>query len=319
MSLEMIANELSLKTPAYDMQTAQQWMGQFVQTLRSLVTLGTDRVLRVPADYQTTPLAFGYTLVHWFGDNQVDKEERRWFRSLSTRSPFLEGLPDWEDEAWKSEFFFNGNPSMGLGYAFLLNAIAVSWSSDQQWDNNQLEIEHNQLKDDQRIDHEMVLVPHCSHPNHALAHQTRITQQLTATIQSPIDLWNRRDSLFPSLNFCNKVESQLLSIDAGDAIFPQVVKCLLEFQDYCNNWQTESFNSATFALIARKSSPDSDATLRQYGKERTFLYNGVSFIFSLHVRIPLRGWRVYFHPEPNTHTLLIGYIGRHLPTVLFPA
>ena len=38
MDLEMVLNELSLLTPAGDIQTARQWMSELISTLRQATT-----------------------------------------------------------------------------------------------------------------------------------------------------------------------------------------------------------------------------------------------------------------------------------------
>ncbi len=40
MNLEMVLNELSLRTPADNVQTAQQWMSNLIATARTAAELG---------------------------------------------------------------------------------------------------------------------------------------------------------------------------------------------------------------------------------------------------------------------------------------
>ncbi|MCI0528399.1 MAG: hypothetical protein L0Y56_13245, partial [Nitrospira sp.] len=65
-------------------------------------------------------------------------------------------------------------------------------------------------------------------------------------------------------------------------------------------------------------SPESQATLQQFGRERTFRSpDGEERIFSWHVRLTPGSWRIYFFPE-EAGKMIVGYIGPHLPTVSYP-
>jgi hypothetical protein len=68
-----------------------------------------------------------------------------------------------------------------------------------------------------------------------------------------------------------------------------------------------------------KISPESDSTLRQYETEHSFVCpDGVRRLFSWHGRLTPGAWRIYFLPAPVTDRIVIGYIGKKLPGVLYP-
>jgi len=67
-----------------------------------------------------------------------------------------------------------------------------------------------------------------------------------------------------------------------------------------------------------KVSPESSMTLEMYGRERTFRCpDGQKRLFSWHLRLTPHAWRIHFYPDEQTKTLIIGYIGHHLPTVRY--
>ena len=86
----MVLNELSL-TPAADIPTARQQMSNLIGTLREATASGVKRVLRTQSNINTVELAPGYPVARW--RNDIDKEERRFFTSLTTKAPF------WSDVA----------------------------------------------------------------------------------------------------------------------------------------------------------------------------------------------------------------------------
>ncbi len=320
MDMEMVFNELSLRSPASNVEEARQWMTQFISLVIAMTKQGVGRVLRTDPDFQIAKLAPDYSLVNWRNDNEVSREERQFFRALVTKAPYLADLPRIQQTSLASEFFHQGRkslqPALGLGYAYLLEAVAVSLPSAKRWQHPSIQIEHRWIEVDESIHSEQVEVKHGCHPDHVTTHQDWITKRLQTSVCDGIDLWERRDSLFPALSFCESVASTIKEFSSGSMALRQVVKRLFELEIYCKNWQAGGFEPDKLPC---KVSPESQTTLEQYGQERAFICpDGVRRIFSWHVRLTPGAWRIHFLPEPSTRRIIIGYIGPHLPTVSTP-
>ncbi len=81
-------------------------------------------------------------------------------------------------------------------------------------------------------------------------------------------------------------------------------------EHFCKDWLEGPFESQR---IACRATPESMATLEQYGSERTFSCpDGEMRLFSWHVRLTPHAWRIYFFPLEGKRQLIIGYIGHHL-------
>ena len=94
-----------------------------------------------------------------------------------------------------------------------------------------------------------------------------------------------------------------------------VVRRLFELERYCQESTTGAFEPTR---LSTKASPESQVTLNQYGKERTFLCpDDIERTFSWHLRLTPGAWRLYFIPFPKTRKMIIGYIGPHLRTVKY--
>jgi hypothetical protein len=94
------------------------------------------------------------------------------------------------------------------------------------------------------------------------------------------------------------------------------MKHLWELQRYAQDWKSGPFDSDQ---IQCQTSVESTSTLTQYGAERTFVYpDGQRRVFSWHSKITHNAWRIHFYPSAETRSIIIGYIGRHLPTVNKP-
>jgi hypothetical protein len=92
----------------------------------------------------------------------------------------------------------------------------------------------------------------------------------------------------------------------GEPILKQIIKRLLELEEYCKSWNTGSFNSDN---ISCKVSPESDSRLKQFEQQLTFKCpDGIDRIFSNHARMTPKAWRLHFLAlEPGK--IIIGYIG----------
>jgi len=316
MDLEMVLNELSLHSPAPDVHIARQRMSTLLRTVRIAIQNGVNRVLRTHENFYGESLAAGYSIANWCNDSNVDREERRYFRSLATKAPYWADLLLSADDVYLSEFQYNGTHAHGLGFAYLIEAMALSLCSEVQWDASHIEIEATRLGDDGNIFTEQVMVVHASQVDHVQEHITWIQNRLQTSVRDGIDLWDRRESLFASLRFCDAINDQIQSLHTGNPLLRSVVRRLLELEHYCRGWVGGPFNAQQ---LPTKASPESQGTLQQFGRERTFLCpDGQERLFNWHVRLTPGAWRIHFFPEAQTRTIIIGYIGPHLPTVHDP-
>ncbi|HLG64369.1 MAG TPA: hypothetical protein VKY19_20690 [Ktedonosporobacter sp.] len=316
MELEMVLNELSLQPLAKNKPEARQRMSDLIGTMIAATRAGISRSLRTHQDLRSEVLASDYLLVHWLNDQEVDREARRYFKSLAFHAPYLVDINDHtvRDRVDSSDFFYNGDCAIGLGVAYCLDTLALSIRSDACWHAPHLELTHIYLNSDGgEILSEDVIVAHASHKDHIVTHATWIKERLNLDIQDGADLWRYREQQFPSLQFCDSVGEILQSLHPGNSPFHLITKKLAEFEMAFQQWQEEG---GVFD-IQLKGSVDSEATLLKYDKERTFSCpDGQTRLFSLHIRITA-DWRIYYYLEGSTKQLIIGYIGKHLSTVKF--
>lgn len=307
MDLEIVFNELSLQTPATEVNTARLWMEEFINTIRSVKPpSGFKRKLRTKSDFSYLLLAPDYRIVQWRNDSDVDPESRRFIRTLQDKND--PPLPDIADPG--IDVIYKQQKAIGLYYAFVFNFLAISLQSDAQWNFSSLKIQVITIDEEELITtHESVLHASCcnhveEHFNWIQAFEERIRQE----VLDGLDLWNRREELFPSLLFCENVSNQIQSLYAGTPILRQVVKKLFELEDYCRIWIDGAFNSA---LLPSKTTPESASRLQQLKDELTFLCpDDKKRVFSLHVRITGAGaWRLHFSEELGPGKIIIGYIG----------
>lgn len=310
MEIEMVFNELSLKTPAADEHTARNLMSELIDTIRRATVRGVKRKLRSKSDLDYSLLAPNYSIVQWRNDRNVEREERNFFRVLQDKNdPPLLDMPNPE-----IEISYQGEQGIGIAHALVFNALAVSLLSEAKWDCSRLDLAVRRLDDNEELIDEEVEIIHASRGRHVEENADWIENSIETGVGDGLEIWNQREKLFPNLEFCQAVGKQLQSLGVENPILQTVKNRLFALQKYCNNWQEGAFIPEEIGNI----SPESQVTLQnpKYRQERTFICpDGNERTFSWHVKLSF-GWRIYFFTqEPGK--MIIGYIGCHLRTVKY--
>lgn len=312
MNLEMVLNELSLKNRADSIQEAQKWILNLVDTALLAIDISgmTKGVLRADQNSYTSLIADNYSILDWCADQSVDRSKRVFLLS-SIKIPFEADINNQEIQSKQliSDFFYEEEPSKGLGWAFLMDTLAVSLPSDERWKNSHLKLVFEELDDSDNLISTTVNVIHASQISHVIDHTIWLKKLLELSVSSSEELWERKDELFPHLKFCDHVEQQIKTLLVGDPMFKQVKRKLFELEESSKNWKAGSFNYDT---LASKASPESKSRLEQFDKELTFRCpDQTEKTFTLHVRMTPSAWRLYFFPS-KPGQIIIGYIGRKI-------
>ena len=314
----MVFNELSLQPAAPDIPTAKQWMSDLISTMRQAQRCG-FKGIRTQSNFHNIILADGYPLPRWRNDNEVSREERTFLRTLATKSPLAVDVANAEIkknlENDDFEINFQGRKGEGLKTAYLLDTLAISLNADPIWDCSTLQVELTQIDDDKLIE-ETAEILHASHQNHVIENLDQIKQRLQSDVLSGIQLWNDRERIFPTIEFCDAVFKQLRKLRAGDPRLLVVKAALSHLESAANSWQGGRFSLEDYPV---EESGESEVTMQQYERERTFICpDGAERIFERHLKLKNINWRIHFFPENQTKKVLVGYIGKHLPTANYP-
>lgn len=315
MELDLVFNELSVKALAPDKEIAKQWMFQLIQTIRSFTAQGVKVNIRSHESFYLIMLAPNYSISQWC--KEASEKERLFIKTLSKKTPLSQDLlnidiQEIENNTALYEFYHKSKLAIGLGVAYLLDTASISFISDQCWEISYLELDIIQLNDGENIVHNTLEIRHASHNNHVQDHAEWIQRKIQEAIVEGADIWDKREELFPNLEFCDSVCKQLENIRPGQIELAPVYKTLVELQKCCQNWTSGAFSVEGYTL---DESGESEPTLNKYRQERTFTCpDGEERLFERHVKLRFCNWRIHFLPlKPGI--LIIGYVGRHLPTV----
>ena len=193
MGLEMVLNDLSSTPLAEDEWAARQRMERFVEMLRVAVSLKVERVLRTENGLNAVELAPSYPIARWLNDSEVDQETRRYLRRLATNGPYLKDIidPEVQNDFELSDFFHEDRKASGLGVAFLLDLLAISFRSHFIWEVSLLSLTVTQLRGNE-IQNSIVPIKHASCKDHILEHRDWIKKRTQVDIQSGLDLHQHR-------------------------------------------------------------------------------------------------------------------------------
>jgi hypothetical protein len=308
----MFMNELSFSNPAPDVRTGQNRVKQFIAAIKESSLRGVKRKIHLPSDYLSLPITTGYSLRHWLGDERVDVELRRYFKSLATSVPFLNSEPEkekiWED----TDCFWHNLSTLGLKAAYVADGLAISIPSADEWNSHFIECIVHEISNDDVIVHTEP-IHHISTLVHVESHTQWIKKRIQNAIENGKDLWDHIIDFFPLLIFCANVEKQMCNLP--NESLERISKGLFYLNTYCRSWKTGSFD---ISLVGCRITPESQSTLQKFHKDHSFLCpDGQDRLFSLHVKLGDK-WRIYFNTELGPGALIIGHVGDHLPIVTNP-
>lgn len=330
MALEIVLNEHSVCAP--DVDRARVWMTRLAETIQQARRICGGRTVKfwtqkqvgdtiLTKDYRNQDYALHTYLFRdqTVKNNREQRAQRDYLQSLLTRTPYWDEQPEprasQNPEIDEIEFTHNNQTCVmcGLGFTYLRDALAVSLPSDPCWQADNITLNIIWTTSDScppQVVEIVEEITHASNPTHVTAHTKWIEKRLRSKIHNGNDLWNNKDSLFPSLTFCDTVYRQIRRLSGQ--LFDSVWEKLSNLQVHCEGWTSGGFN--TEGLLGNPR-PESTPTLQMFGQERNFRCpDGKERIFSWHISLT-DSWRLHFFPGPELGKMIIGYIGPHLPTV----
>jgi hypothetical protein len=312
--MELVFNELSaIKLPS--LLDARRVMSQFLGVLIAAVAVGFERAIRASIDLGSHLLMDDYPVSRWRNDPEVDRDEKLFFRLLTSRYPLDQGDAYLHDCLLGCEYRYGERPCTGLGAADILGTVSASFALANDWDAERVIIQHLFLDEDTGdYKQESISVPHPSKAAHIRAQEKWVLDRRRGVL-SGADLYDRRQDVLSRLIFCQESAGQLRSLSEGHPMLHPVAKKLFAFQDYASSWRSGAFDPSKLPM---KVTPEREATMAQFGETRIFKMPDGSFVsLPWHARLTGRPWRVHFGWDNKARTIIIGYIGTHLPTAMY--
>ncbi|MDE0401475.1 MAG: hypothetical protein OXL96_27070 [Candidatus Poribacteria bacterium] len=266
----------------------------------------------------------GYPIEAWTGDQLVSQEERFFVLDHATRFPYIKPYDDdyLDNEGFQErrvlfEGRFDGFRAEGLGFAYLFCDLALSILSESCWDSPLLKLEIEQLDpESEELGVHYETVRHVSRSRHLSEdHAIWIEERIRGTVRTGIELLQRARVLFPNLEFCRGARKQIEDSAASSMPLSSVLEQLFALEKLGNAWVQGEFNYRKI----HNASPESPSTMSKYGDQRRFVCpDGRRRTFEWHLKSLPSPWRIHIWADSRQKKILIGYVGRHLPTATEP-
>ncbi len=322
MSGVLILNHHSL--PFQSIDSADEFVPEFLKICIRCKNIGLNTILldnSIDASWFRLELCEGYFWQDWYNrfNDETNKDLCRAFRSIQTSQPYF-SMDDINNNIVLFEVEYQGSTQYdALKAACWHDAPITSFPTSLIWEDSPLQIfirmleqngELNEEKDDIRNFYSLAVYESI---------ESVFLSERNDLLKKAADLYNQWGFLFPNLQYCGKVQEQLLNWSQKDSIFSQVVESLTILNKFSQKWKEGNIGSYSHEILREiglnhQVSGESDsvinnATLR---KQREFyLPVGVKKFFENHIKLT-NGYRIHFYPDLDSKTLFIGYIGKHL-------
>ena len=209
MSVEIVLNDISLLVPVKDKGKAIYLMSELTGVLSTAWTYGV-KTLRTQDNFYDLLLADNYPVASWLNDKQVEREERSFVRGqLDIKAPLLADVTkNIHDKDALSEFRCQGVVARSIGIAYLIDALVVSFLSDNKWDVDSLDIGIESLDE---VSEELIArtesIIHASRRDHILKHKPEIQNRLNS------EPWHSQDKILPCYFNENEISPLLEWLD----------------------------------------------------------------------------------------------------------
>lgn len=304
----------ALCTGNLEIEKAKEQFSDFVQTINKMKQLALVNNIFFQNDFITLSICKGYTVNDWLIDKSINANHRQFFRTLLGKSNKINKF-DIDDEA-KIIYGERTIDSIGCAYAFSYseNPVVISVLTNDFWCRDEIDILLMQLNDDAEIVETEISINNISCKTDINILEKEAIDSIYDNISSGQDFWERKETLFPNLIFCNSVKNQIYE-DCERYHIVKVMDRLKKMQDYFEK-EHELYDPKELGMDARTES-DSVKNDNDLKKERLFkMPSGEEKYFFDHIGFTGKytGGRIYFLPDVKGKKCYIGYIGRHLKT-----
>ncbi|WIV19195.1 hypothetical protein QPK24_23255 [Paenibacillus polygoni] len=313
----MLLNELSSIELSKDKYQSIIKMRGLINTIKSAINQGISGSILIPEeiDFNNIELSKGYYIYHWRNEIKANpdlRSEYQLFLSILNKSEVI-----CTNDIQEGDFILNnGDKSQSLLKCYKEQHIALSFLSKKFSESTIVGL-HCFLDIDANYITEDATIYHLSTPEHVLEVEIRdiidyLNRQDALNIRHNIELWEKKEILFPTLVFCDNVKKQILKVER--ILLVESIKKILILEHYFSSWDWKGFDYRDLP----NTSPESESTLRTYEKQHTFRTPfGKTIIVSYHIKGAAYNNRIYFHIDYEREKIIICSIGEHLPCVTY--
>ncbi|PVZ70418.1 hypothetical protein [Pelagibaculum spongiae] len=324
MSQNLVFNHHSL--PYQHAAQAKEDIAEFLKIAIRCRTFGYDAILldeEIDQSWYGLELAKDYFLRDWFVQANQDPQQKdlvRAFRSIATRQPLFDADELKQSTELDAGLAGEDQSSIALLASFYFEAFLLSFPSQKKWTKPELAIWIKKLDEESgEIEQASAELKNifsiASLSNHELNLKTIRDQKL----QTANDILQRRQSLFPCIEFLDSFSSDLRRGGFRADILDKSKDALLVLNQFCDDWKEEKFSEyrheylrdsgLNMEVSGESSTVADDPKLRSQREYR--LPSGTKVYCENHIKLPA-GFRMHFYPDTTNKKIYIAYLGPHL-------
>ncbi|WP_426994152.1 hypothetical protein [Methylomonas sp. CM2] len=321
---DIIFNETSVTSCSIpDPATARIAFEEFVSVIGTLIDIGaTNNVVRSQCCLQdvriSTQSGDRWAVEDWLFDNTIDREMRSFVLTLDTKIPIENGVlldKELEDALIDQEYRIataEGPDCFAVGFAIYSGDVVVSLPTSHIWDAHQLRA---YVCSDLSIIREVV-VDHASREGHCYLLQELFEKRYINSVTTAAELNCEKENLFPNLRFSPDVTDQIEQIESR--YITRVLAKLAKMNETAKNWRDVESVTPSYLFQWRGESASTMSNADCLAARKFRMPDGNTFsTYEKHTDFS-KSHRIHFIEDRNERDFIIGYIGNHLPTVLFP-
>lgn len=216
-----------------------------------------------------------------------------------------------------TEMKMGGRQGYALCAAWLLHGICISLQSHPVWETTSLGVEVTAISEDGELNTEHDAVSHVSRPEHFVDHEQWLLASQKSSIQNGRDLIAQASSLFPAIEICEDAEAQILAMTGGEQYFGWVLEGIAAGNREMSTWTGGPFPHRHLPGPASGESTSVKNSQQLVALRFFRTRSGEDLLFEHHMKHLGQNVRMHYRVDPNRRLLMIGYVGKHLPSTLY--
>lgn len=321
---DIVFNETSITCCSVpNLNSARIAFEEFISVVGTLIDIGvTNKVIRSQCCLQdvriSTQSGDEWVVENWLTDNSTDRDMRSFVLTLDTKIPIENGLlldQELEEALIGQEYHIatvEGPDCFAVGFALYSGDVVVSMHTALLWDMHQLSA--YVCKD--KLFVREVVVDHASQECHCYSLQELFKKRYISSVTTAAELNFEKGRLFPNLRFSPDVGDQIEQLDSRYIV--GVLAKLTKMNETAENWRSADSVVPRYLFQWRGESASTMSNGNYLAARKFRMPLGDVFgVFENHTDFS-KSHRIHFIEDRKERDFIIGYIGDHLPTVLFP-
>lgn len=301
-----VFNELSL--PVKNGESVEEKFIDFFKVLKVLREKNITKI-RMEDDFKNYEILNDIPFYQYFGqlNSGTLKDRLRSFISNEMKkmdSPIIHKDEIQEQKnIFENEYYYEGKLNRtGLACTDIWKSIAISFNTDNKWDNENINLKKCLLNENGDIISNYIKIRHSSNTSHLEAHKIYFAElehefRLDITKET---FWNKKDILFKDkIIVCKEVEKQVRRLEKTK--FNEALSILRDLEK--GYTKLSDYTISTEGNIVKQNPILNKFRKFTINGEKEFFWNHIKNFGDHRIHYIERGDKIY-----------IGYIGPHLPT-----